>query len=334
MAQSYAPFLSAQPWSCGVNPIHFIQVDFPAMLAALFAACACALLGNFLVLRRQSLMSDAISHAVLPGIVIAFMLAGTRATAAMFAGAALAAFVTIVLIGFVKRYARLEAGAAMGVVFSIMFAAGVVLIEMGGARNVDLDADCVLYGQLEHILWLAPKTFAALRDPLVWLDMPRQVTTLAATFAMSVLAVSLFWKELKIASFDPQLATSLGFSAGRIDMGLMFLVGIVAVAAFESVGSILVIAMFICPAAAARVLTERLMSQIWLSQLLAAASAIGGYLLAAFGPGLFGSSSSLVASGMIAVVSGLILGAAALWAGRSRRRFAPSSAQDPVSASA
>lgn len=178
-----------------MNAIHLIQVDLPALLAALFAACACALVGNFLVLRRQSLMSDAISHAVLPGIVIAFMLAGTRATAAMFAGAALAAFVTIVLIGLVKRYARLESGAAMGVVFSIMFAAGVVLIELGGARNVDLDADCVLYGQLEHILWLAPKTFASLRDPAVWLDMPRQVTTLAATFAASVLAVSLFWKE-------------------------------------------------------------------------------------------------------------------------------------------
>ncbi|MDP2355341.1 MAG: metal ABC transporter permease [Beijerinckiaceae bacterium] len=317
-----------------MNPIHFIQVDLPAVLAALFAACACALLGNFLVLRRQSLMSDAISHAVLPGIVIAFMLAGTRATAAMFAGAALAAFVTVISISFIKRYARLEAGAAMGVVFSIMFAAGVVLIELGGARNVDLDADCVLYGQLEHILWLAPKTFASLRDPLVWLDMPRQVTTLAATFVMTLLAVSLFWKELKIASFDPQLATSLGFSAGRIDMGLMFFVGLVAVAAFESVGSILVIAMFICPAAAARVLTERLVTQVWLSQALAAVSAIAGYLLAAFGPGVFGSSSSLVASGMIALISGIILAAAVLWGGRSSRRLASGRAQEGASVSA
>ena len=160
------------------------------------------------------------------------------------------------------------------------------------------------------------------------------MTTLAATFAISVLAISLFWKELKIASFDPQLATSLGFSASRIDMGLMFLVGIVAVAAFESVGSILVIAMFICPAAAARVLTERLASQVWLSQLLAAASAIGGYLLAAFGPGLFGSSSSLVASGMIALISGIILAIAALWAGRSSRRLASGRAQEIASVGA
>lgn len=303
-----------------MNAIHFVQVDLPAMLAALFSACACALLGNFLVLRRQSLMSDAISHSVLPGIVLAFMIAGARATAPMFAGAAAAAFVTVLLIGLVKRYARLESGAAMGVVFSIMFAAGVVLIEQGGARNVDLDADCVLYGQLEHILWLAPGSLASLGELKVWLDLPRQVGTLAAVFALSALAVGLFWKELKIASFDPQLATSLGFPAGRIDLALMFLVGVVAVAAFEAVGSILVIAMFICPAAAARVLTERLAAQVWLSLLFAVLAAVGGYVLAAFGPGWFGSSGSLVASGMIAVVSGLILAAAALVAPRRRSR--------------
>jgi manganese/zinc/iron transport system permease protein len=302
-----------------MSAIHLIQADAPAMLAALFAACACALLGNFLVLRRQSLMSDAVSHAVLPGIVLAFMLAGTRASAAMFAGAAVAAMIAVTLIGLVKRYARLEPGAAMGVVFSIMFAAGVVLIEQGSARNVDLDADCVLYGQLEHILWLAPKTLASLQDPAVWFDMPRQVTTLAAAFAVSALAVLLFWKELKIASFDPQLATALGFSARRVDMGLMFLVGVVAVAAFESVGSILVVAMFICPAAAARVLTARLKAQVWLSLLFASVAAISGYVLAAFGPGWFGSSGSLVASGMIAVVSGIILGLAALAGALGRR---------------
>ena len=304
-----------------MSAAQFLQIDLPPMLAALFSACACALLGNFLVLRRQSLMSDAISHAVLPGIVLAFLLAGARATLVMFVGAAAAALVAVVMIGLVKRYARLESGAAMGVVFSIMFAAGVVLIEQGGARSVDLDADCVLYGQLEHILWLAPKTFASLRDPAVWLDMPRQVTTLAAALVVCALAVGLFWKELKIASFDPQLATALGFSASRIDMGLMFLVGVVAVAAFEAVGSILVIAMFICPAAAARALTERLRTQVWLSLLFASVAALAGYVLAAFGPGWFGSSGSLVASGMIAVVSGVILGAAAL-VGMRRRGIA------------
>jgi manganese/zinc/iron transport system permease protein len=302
-----------------MNALHVIQVDLPALLAAWFAACACALLGNFLVLRRQSLMSDAISHSVLPGIVLAFMLTGTRATLPMFVGAALAAFVTVVLIGLVKRYARLESGAVMGVVFSVMFAAGVVLIEQGGARNVDLDADCVLYGQLEHILWLAPGSFNALLDPAVWAQMPRQVTTLGATFIACAALVSMFWKELKIASFDPQLATALGFSASRIDLGLMFLVGVVAVAAFEAVGSILVIAMFICPAAAARMLTERLAAQVWLSLAFASLAAVGGYVLAAFGPGWFGANASLSASGMIAVASGVILGLAALVSVMARR---------------
>ncbi|MBX9758770.1 MAG: metal ABC transporter permease [Beijerinckiaceae bacterium] len=310
-----------------MSAIHFVQVDLPAMLAAVFAASACALLGNFLVLRRQSLMTDAISHAVLPGIVLAFILAGSRASGPMFVGAAIAAFVTVALIGLVRRYARLESGAAMGVVFSIMFAAGVVLIEQSGARNVDLDADCALFGQLEHILWLAPRDLASLANLAVWLEMPRQVTTLAAVLALSALAVALFWKELKIASFDPLLASALGFHAGRIDMGLMFFVGIVAVAAFEAVGSILVVAMFICPAAAARALTQRLAAQVWLSQLFAILAAVGGYVLAAFGMGWLGSSGSLVASGMIAVVSGLILGAAAL--ANSLRR-APASPRTPA----
>lgn len=298
---------------------HLLQVDLPAAAAALFAALACALLGNFLVLRRQSLMSDAISHSLLPGVVLAFMVSGARTSGAMFLGAAIAAVVTVALVQFVRRRARLESGAAMGVVFSIMFAAGVVLIEQGPARNVDLDADCVLYGQLEHIMWLAAANPGALLDPAVWREAPRQVVTLAGVLAASAVAVALFWKELKISSFDPQLASALGFSPRAIDMGLMFFVGLVAVAAFEAVGSILVIAMFICPAAAARATTERLGAQVAVSLVYASVAALGGYTLAAFGPGWAGMDASLTASGTIATVSGLILAVAAL----ARARAAP-----------
>lgn len=301
----------------------FFQLDLPAMAAALFATLACALLGNFLVLRRQSLMGDAISHAVLPGIVLGFLVAGTRATLPIFAGALAAAILAAVLIELVRRHGRLESGAAMGVVFSIMFAAGVVLIEQAAARNVDLDADCVLYGQLEDILWIGPTSFASFADPAIWAALPHEVTVLAGALAVTGLAVTLFWKELTLSSFDPGLATTLGFPAGIINLGLMVLVGIVAVAAFEAVGSILVIAMFICPAAAARMLTDRLGTQVAISLVLAAVSAIGGYLLAAFGPLLLGSQHSLAASGMIAVVAGAILGICVLVApgrGVLRRR--------------
>ena len=177
----------------------------------------------------------------------------------------------------------------------------------------------MLYGQLEHILWLAPTGWASLLDPAVWRDLPGEVTTLAIVALLVLGAVLLFYKELKLTSFDPGLATSLGFPAGVVNMGLMLLVGAVAVAAFAAVGSILVVAMFICPAAAARLLTRRLASQLWLSQAFAALSAVGGYALAAFGPQLLGGEHSLAASGMIAVVAGLILALAAFAASRRDR---------------
>ena len=304
----------------------FLQIDLPAMLAALLATCACALLGNFLVLRRQSLMGDAISHAVLPGLVGSFLILGTRASWAMLLGALLAALLASALIELVRRLGRLESGAAMGVVFSIFFAAGVVMMEQAAAHSVDLDAECVLFGQLEDVLWLAAKGPASLLEPAVWAQMPREVVTLALMALATGLAVLVFYKELKLASFDPGLATSLGFPAGLVNLGLMLFVGAVAVAAFEAVGSILVIAMFICPAAAARLLTRRLSHQIWLSQAFAALSAVAGYVLAAFVPLWLGSDSSLAASGMVAVVAGVILALAALAsprAGGSSRADAP-----------
>jgi manganese/zinc/iron transport system permease protein len=304
----------------------FLQIDLPAMTAALLATVACALLGNFLVLRKQSLMGDAVSHAVLPGIVLGFLVAGSRATAPIFMGALGAAVAAALLIELVRRLARLDSGTAMGVVFSVFFAGGVLLIEQAAAHSIDLDAECVLYGQLEDILWLAATDGAALLDPAVWAELPREVVTLALVASFCAAAVSLFWKELKIASFDPELATTLGIPAGVVNLGLMLLVGMVAVAAFEAVGSILVIAMFICPAAAARMLTDRLGRQVWLSVAIAAACAISGYVLAAFGPLWLGGESSLAASGMIAVMTGVALAAAILLGPRhgvlARRRRA------------
>jgi manganese/zinc/iron transport system permease protein len=294
----------------------FLQIDLPAMLAALLATLSCTLLGNFLVLRRQSLMGDAISHSVLPGIVLGFVVAGTRSTWPMLVGATLAAVAAAVLVELVRRLGRLESGAAMGVVFSVFFAGGVLLIEQAAAHSVDLDAECVLYGQLEDILWLAPTGWASLLEPAVWSDMPREVVTLAAVTLLCAVAVTAFYKELKITSFDPDLATTLGIPATLFNLGLMLLVGMVAVAAFEAVGSILVIAMFICPAAAARMLTDRLGTQIVLSLVIAAVCAIGGYVVAAFGPFWLGGDHSLAASGMIAVATGVALALAILFAPR------------------
>ena len=291
----------------------FLQIDVPALLAAVLACAACALVGNFLVLRRQGLMGDAVSHAVLPGIVAGFLVAGTRETLPMMLGALAAAALAGVLIEAVRRLGRLESGAAMGVVFTVMFAAGVVMIERAAASGVDLDADCVLYGQLETILWLTPTGWASLLDPAAWEGMPREVVTLGAVFALCLALVLLFYKELTITTFDPALASTLGIPAGLFHYGVVLLVATTAIAAFEAVGSILVVAMLIAPPASARLLTDRLAVQLVLSVALGVLAAVVGYGAAAFGPLWLGADHSLNAAGMIAVAAGLILALAVLF---------------------
>jgi len=268
------------------------RLDLYPLLAAVLAAVTCGVLGNFLVLRRISLMGDAISHSVLPGLVVAFLITSTRSPLVMFVGAATAGVMTVVLVEFIKRFGRVEPGAAMGVVFSVLFALGVLLIERAAVRHVDLDADCVLYGQLE-LLSLRP-------------EVPRQVWTLLGMCVGAFVFVGLLFKELRIAAFDPALATTQGFHAGGLHYLLMVFVAGATVASFEAVGSILVIAMLVCPAATARLLTDRLLSQIAVSVAVALASAVIGYFGATLVPGWFGFDS-VNAAGSITVVSGGML---------------------------
>jgi len=292
----------------------FLMIDLMPMLAGVLAATVCGLLGNFLVLRRLSLMGDAISHAVLPGIVVAFLIAHQRTTIPVLIGAATAGVLCAMLVELIRRLARLESGASMGVVFTVMFAIGVVLIERAAARHVDLDAGCLLYGQLEMVFWLdAPDTWRGLLSPAPYVGIdgsdgvPRQITTLLITNIVSVLFVVVFFKELRLVTFDPQLAASLGFRPGLLNVVLMVFVALAVVASFEAVGSILVIAMLICPAATARLLTDRLRSQVLISVVIAALTGVIGYIIAARGLAWIGIDGALSASGMMAVVGGLLL---------------------------
>lgn len=310
----------------------FVAIDLPALMAALFACLSCALVGSFLVLRRQSLLGDAISHAVLPGIVAGFLVVGSRETIPMLAGALGAALVAVLLIELVRRVGRVDSGAAMGVIFTGLFALGVLLIEQAAARSVDLDADCVLYGQLEDVIWFGPQSLADLADPAVWLTLPREVTQLAVVFAIGLLLVWTFFKELTVASFDPGLADTLGISAALVQTALVVLTAVVTVAAFEAVGSILVIAMLICPAATARLLTDRLGTQMRLSLLIGGVTGIGGYVLGAMAPVWLGAPHAVNAAGSIATLGGVILTLAILFAPRygalARRRRAPAMAAE------
>ncbi|MEE2996794.1 MAG: metal ABC transporter permease [Pseudomonadota bacterium] len=284
----------------------FLTIDLPAVLAVVMAAVSCGLLGNFLVLRRQALIGDAISHIALPGIVVGFLVTGTIATLPLMLGAMGAAVIAVLLIEFIRRVGRLEAGAAMGVVFTAMFATGIVLLEQTGSSNVHIDTEHALYGNLESILWLGLTEWADLLAWKTYATMPRQLATLISMTGATAVLIAVFFKELKVTTFDPGLSASLGLPVRTISTILIVLVAVAAVAAFEAVGSILVIAMFICPAATARMLTDKLDRQLWLSASTAAAAGVGGYFFAAFGPQLWGNENALSAAGMIAVVAGLL----------------------------
>jgi manganese/zinc/iron transport system permease protein len=299
----------------------FLQIDLPAAVTALLATLVCAFAGNFLVLRREALLGDALSHAVLPGIVIGFLISGTRSAPPMILGAAAAAVTAAVLVHFVRRYGRVEPGAALGVVFTVMFALGVVMLEQGAAARVDLDPDCVLYGQLETVLWLAAAGPKSLIDPEALAQLPRELLTLATTLVVLAVFAAWFWKEIKIATFDPELAISLGIPANAIRFSVTLAAAIATVVSFEAVGSILVVAMIVCPAAAARLLVNRYGAQLAVTLMIAAAAAVIGYAAAAFGPGIFGLPISLSASGMIAALAGILLALAAFWYRLTQRAF-------------
>ncbi len=301
----------------------FVVLSLTPILIGVCAAIACALPGNFLVLRRQALIGDAISHVVLPGIVVAFLLTGAVATGPMMLGAAGAAVVSVVLIEMIRRLGRIEAGAAMGVVFTAMFAGGVLLLEQSDTSNVHLDVEHALYGNLESLIWLDAVGWSSLLDPVALRGLPVELLRLIVTLIGVSGFIWLFWRPLKLSTFDEAFAQTLGLRTGLMGMALVVVAAVAAVAAFDAVGSIIVIAMFICPPAAARLMTNRLEHQIAWSICFAILSAVLGYVLAGYGPLWFGGRDAVSAAGMIATVSGLILALAAIFGPCRKRAGAP-----------
>lgn len=285
----------------------FVQLSLVPLLIGTLSAVACALVGNFLVLRRQSLIGDAVSHVALPGIVGAFLVTGTVAAGPMLIGAAVAAIVAVLLIELVRRIGNVEPGAAMGVVFTTLFAGGVLLLERTDTSKVHLDVEHALYGNLESLIWLAGESWSSLLDPVALAELPPQLPRLAIVLLVIVAFIAIFWKELVIGTFDPAFAESIGARPTITSYLLIIMVAIAAVAAFDAVGSIIVIAMFICPPASARLMTDRMVPQIAWSVGFAVLSAVIGYVLAGYGPLWLGARSSVSAAGMIATISGLVL---------------------------
>jgi manganese/zinc/iron transport system permease protein len=275
------------------------NVAFWIILAGAISNASCALLGCYLVLRRMSMLGDAISHAVLPGIVVAFLFAGSYSLPAMFIGAMLVGMLTAFLTQTLHTFGKVPEDASMGVVFTSLFALGVLLLT-NLARKIDLDPGCVLYGLIEML------PFDTVR--ILGLDVPRDLGPLLVALVATLLFVGLFWKELKIASFDPALATALGISAVAVHYGLMAMTALVTVAAFKAVGSVLVVAMLIVPAATAHLLSDRLGWMMVWAVLLGILASVFGY----WGAELLNTS----VAGMMAVVAGGEFGLAVLLAPR------------------
>ena len=272
------PSIAHEPW--------LTVDDLWTMATAVLASVACGLVGCWLVLRRLSLLGDAISHAVLPGIAGAFLLTGTRDVLPMLAGATVIGVATAFISSALGRWGRVDRDAAMGVTFTSLFALGVVMMSLA-ARQVDLDPGCVLYGLLEFVPFDTVE--------LLGMPVPRAAAWLGAVLVIDVVLILAFFKELRATSFDSAHAASLGIRVGVVHLGLMAAVAANTVVAFESVGSILVVAMLVAPGATARLWTDRLVPMLWLASAIASATAIVGYLAAL--------ELNTSAAGMIATIS-------------------------------
>lgn len=291
----------------------FFQLTFAPLLVAVLASCLCALPGNFLLLRREALVGDAISHAALPGIVVAFLVTGTTAAFPMMIGAAVSGLITVGLIELIKRLANIEPGAAIGVVFTSLFAAGVLLLEQSETSGVHLDVEHALYGNLESLIWFSGFGPASLISPAALADLPPQIFRLLLLLGLMAAFAYVMWRPLYLSTFDGSYARTLGVPARLTGFLLVSLTAISAVACFDAVGSILVIAMFVCPPAAARLMTDSLSEQIAWSMLFAAVGGAMGVILAGYGPLWLGFEHAVSAAGMIATVSGGILTLACLF---------------------
>ncbi len=281
-------------------------IDGWIIAVSAIAAIACAIPGSFLVVRRTSMLADAISHAVLPGIALGFLLSGTRDPLWMFLGAAAAGVLVAVLSRALCRIGRMDSGAALGIVFTTMFAIGLILIVQV-ADKVDLDPSCVLYGSVE----LAPLDSVS----IVGWSVPRAALVLSAVCLANIIAATLLWKAMLVTAFDPALALTLGQRPRMIETIVLGMAAATCVAAFESVGSILVVAMMIVPAAAARLWSERLAGvMIGAAVIGVVASFLGHWVAASGAPLVLAGGRDASTAGSVAATLGVLYAASLLFA--------------------
>jgi manganese/zinc/iron transport system permease protein len=282
-----------------------VSDDLVIVLTAGLVATACGLLGPFLVVRRQALLADAVSHAVLPGIVAVFLLLGTRAPLPVVAGAAVFAVICVLGVEGLRSTGLVKGDAAIGLVFPALFSLGVLGIQRF-ADDVHLDLDATISGELAFVpfrLWELPGGF----------EIARSLPLLGAVVLLDLALVALLWKELKATSFDPGWSRAAGLPDRRLSRALLLAVAVTAVSAFEAVGAILVVALFIVPAATALLVCDRLATTVVVTVAVGWVCAVVGY------EGALAVDASI--AGAMGVVAALCFVLAL--AGRALRRLGP-----------
>lgn len=241
-------------------------------LIACLVAIACAIPGTFLVLRKMAMISDAISHSILPGIVVGFFITQDLNSPLLILLAALTGIITVVLVEYIQKTGLVKEDTAIGLVFPTLFSIGVILIAKN-ANDVHLDVDAVLLGEL---------AFAPFDRLIIsGIDIgPKSLWIIGSILAITITLLLAFFKELKVSTFDAGLASALGFSPAILHYGLMTVSSVTTVGAFDAVGAILVVALMIAPAATAYLLTTNLKKMLGLAICFGVFSAISGYWLA------------------------------------------------------
>ena len=281
-----------------------MTVDTNALLIILTGALisiSCGFLGVFLLLRKMSMTGDAISHAVLPGIVIGYFVSGSQRSLEVIIGAGLLGILSTLMIDALRKKAKVQLDASIGITFTLLFAIGIILINLF-VYKVDLDQECVLYGEIAYLpidLWITQNG----------LNLGPRITWLAGlNFFLVSGFIYLLFKELSLTSFDENFSSSIGIPAKGVNLALMSMVSYTTVSSFESVGAILVVALLVVPPSTAYLWTKSLIPLLRLTAALGILIAILGYYLA------FRIDSSI--AGMMVAVAGAFFFGSALIKGK------------------
>lgn len=265
-----------------------MMIELWVIVTGILVGITCSLVGTFLVLRKMSMIADAISHTVLFGIVMAFIVTQSLDGVWMLIGAAIAGVSTAFFVQLLQNFG-IQEDAAIGVTFTTLFAGGVLLITLF-AGNVHLDVEHILMGEIAFVPWN--------QLTILGITMPKAVWMLSLALLLNILFLTLFYKEMKLSTFDHVYAISIGIQAVLLHYAFMMIVSLTTVAAFDSVGAILVVAMLIGPSATAYLISKSIKQMLFLSMLYGASAAIIGYYIAKI------LNTSI--SGMMATIIGVL----------------------------